>query len=121
MTQFKGLLPPCEKCGHRNPIGFGLEKQIRKQEEARYLAKEKDLEAKFSAEKRELENKSEERIKDLEAKFNEQLKKIEIKEDIKIKEALNSYKETEDLRFEAKKQNLQEEQKINSIKLKVEK
>lgn len=120
MTQFKGLLPPCEKCGHRNPIGFGLEKQIRKQEEARYLAKEKDLEAKFSAEKRELENKSEERIKDLEAKFNEQLKKIEIKEDIKIKEALNSYKETEDLRFEAKKQNLQEEQKINSIKLKVE-
>ena len=98
MTQFKGLLPPCEKCGHRNPIGFGLEKQIRKQEEARYLAKEKDLEA----------------------KFNEQLKKIEIKENIKIKEALNSYKETEDLRFEAKKQNLQEEQKINSIKLKVE-
>ncbi len=120
MTQFKGLLPPCEKCGHRNPIGFGLEKQIRKQEEARYLAKEKDLEAKFSAEKRELENKSEERRKDLEAKFNEQLKKIEIKEDIKIKEALNRYKETEDLRFEAKKQNLQEEQKINSIKLKVE-
>lgn len=120
MTQFKGLLPPCEKCGHRNPIGFGLEKQIRKQEEARYLAKEKDLEAKFSAEKRELENKSEERRKDLEAKFNEQLKKIEIKEEIKIKEALNRYKETEDLRFEAKKQNLQEEQKINSIKLKVE-
>ena len=120
MTQFKGLLPPCEKCGHRNPIGFGLEKQIRKQEEAKYLAKEKDLEAKFSAEKRELENKSEERRKDLEAKFNEQLKKIEIKEDIKIKEALNRYKETEDLRFEAKKQNLQEEQKINSIKLNVE-
>ncbi len=120
MTQFKGLLPPCEKCGHRNPIGFGLEKQIRKQEEAKYLAKEKDLEAKFSAEKRELENKSEERRKDLEAKFNEQIKKIEIKEDIKIKEALHSYKETEDLRFEAKKQNLQEEQKINSIKLNVE-
>ena len=120
MTSFNGLLPPCEKCGHRNPIGFGLEKQIRKQEEAKYLAKEKDLEAKFSAEKRELENKSEERRKDLEAKFNEQIKKIEIKEDLKRREALHSYKETEDLRFEAKKQNLQEEQKINSIKLNVE-
>ena len=41
MTSFNGLLPPCEKCGHRNPIGFGLEKQIREEEEAKYLKKEK--------------------------------------------------------------------------------
>ena len=47
MTSFNELLPPCEKCGHRNPIGFGLEKQIRKQEEAKYLEKEKAFETKL--------------------------------------------------------------------------
>lgn len=120
MTSFKGLLPPCENCGHRNPIGFGLEKQIRKEEEAKFSAREKALEAKFSAEKRVLENKSEEDRKDLLARHDEEIKKIEIKSDIQIKESLKHYKESEDLIFEARKQNLEEKQKINSIQLNTE-
>ncbi len=113
MTSFNGLLPPCEKCGHRNPIGFGLEKQIRKEEEAKYLKKEKAYaakllemdkayEAKLSEKDQAYEAKLSEKDQAFKARFSADKKNLEIELNRKNKEFIDSYQETENLKFKSK-------------------
>ena len=113
MTSFNGLLPPCEKCGHRNPIGFGLEKQIRKEEEAKYLKKEKAYETKLSEMDKAYEAKLSEKDQAYEAKLSEKdqafkarfsadKKNLEIELNRKSKEFIDSYQEKENLKFQSK-------------------
>ena len=113
MTSFNGLLPPCEKCGHRNPIGFGLEKQIRREEEAKYLKKEKAYaaklsemdkayEAKLSEKDKAYEAKLSEKDKAYEARFSAEKKTLEIELNRKSKEIIDSYQEAQNLKSQSK-------------------
>ena len=102
MTSFNGLLPPCEKCGHRNPIGFGLEKQIRKEEEAKYLKKEKAYAAKLSEMDKAYEAKLSEKDKAYEARFSAEKKNLEIELNRKSKEIIDSYQEAQNLKSQSK-------------------
>ncbi len=131
MTSFNELLPPCEKCGHRNPIGFGLEKQIRKQEEAKYLEKEKafetkllekekDFEAKLSEKDKVFEAKLSEKDKALQARFYAEKKNLEIEVNRKSKEFIDSFQEKENLKFQSKIEKLKTDHNITLIKLNTE-